>query len=76
MGSNSKINFEVLYLTQFSVFMKKNKKIRCILFITEYNIATIAISIFQFQKEIVNNLVFWIILYFLLTIFFLYVVQF
>jgi len=46
-------------------------------YIVYYNIATIEIGIFQFHKEITNNLVLWIILYFFLfTIFFLYVVQF
>jgi len=46
-------------------------------YIVYYNTAAIEIGIFQFHKEIVNNLVFWIILYFfLLIIFVLYVVQF
>jgi len=39
-------------------------------YVVYYNIATIGIGIFQFHKEILNNLVFWIIFYFfLLTIF-------
>jgi len=46
-------------------------------YIVYYNIATIGIGIFQFHKEIVNNLVFWIIFhFFLLIIFFVYVVWF
>jgi len=31
------------------------------MYIVYYNIATIGIGIFQFHKEILNNLVFWII---------------
>jgi len=46
-------------------------------YIAYYNIATIGIGIVWFHKEIVTNLVLWIINYFFLfTIFFLYVVQF
>jgi len=45
----SKINFEVLYLTQILIFLEKNKNIRCRLFITTI-ITTIGIGIFQFYK--------------------------
>jgi len=47
------------------------------MYIIYYNIATIEIGISHFQKEMVNNFVFWIILYsFYLLFFLLYVIQF
>jgi len=52
MGPNEfstlKINFEVFYLTQFSIFLEKNKIKGYRLF--NKNIETIGIGIFQFHK--------------------------
>jgi len=39
----SKINFEVVYLTQFSIFFEKNKNIGCRLFITTFQLLGLAI---------------------------------
>jgi len=66
----SKINFEVFYFTQFSIFFEEKKNHS--MWIVYYNVSTIGIGIFQFQNKILNKIVFWIILYFFLLLFFSY----
>jgi len=43
-----KTNFDVLYFTQFSIFLKKIKNIGCNLFIT--TLQPLELALFQFHK--------------------------
>jgi len=69
---NSKINFEVLYFTQFWIYFEKNKIIECRSFIT--TLQPLGLSFFNSITKILYFESFFTSFY--LLFFFLYVVQF